>query len=69
MRIVSLFVALIIIFLLMFTYFKSTQKVLEENVNAPGTNDSRIEHTKKTMEDMNKAIEEQKKAADKLMEK
>ena len=69
MRIVSLFVVLIIIFMLMFTYFKSTQKVLDENVNVPGTNDSRIEHTKKTMEDMNKAIEEQKKAADKLLEK
>lgn len=69
MRLISLIVALVIIFLLMFTYFKATQKVLDENVNVPGTTDTRIEHTKKTVEEINKATEEQKKAVDKFLEK
>ena len=69
MRIISLVVVVILISLLVFTYFKATKKVLDENVNVPGTTDNRIEHTKKTVEDLNKATEEQKKAVDKLLEK
>lgn len=69
MRIVSLIVVLIIVFVLMFTYFKASQKTLEENVNVPGTTDTRIEHTRKTVEEINKKMEEQKKAADELLER
>jgi hypothetical protein len=42
---------------------------LEENVNVPGTTDTRIEHTRKTVEEINKKMEEQKKAADELLER
>ncbi len=69
MRLVSLIVVVVITFLLIFTYFKATKKVLDENVNVPGTTDTRIEHTKKTVEEINKATEEQKKAVDKFLEK
>lgn len=69
MRIISLVVVVILISLLVFTYFKATKKVLDENVNVPGTTDTRIEHTKKTVEGLNKTTEEQKKAVDKLLKK
>lgn len=69
MRLISLVVVMILISFLIFTYFKATQKVLDENVNVPGTTDTRIEHTKKIIEDLNKATEEQTKAVDKLLEK
>lgn len=69
MRLVSLIVASIIILILIFTYLKATQKSLHENVNVPGTTDTRIEHTRKTVEEINKKIEEQKKAADELLER
>lgn len=69
MRLISLVVVMILISFLIFTYFKATQKVLDENVNVPGTTDTRIEHTKKIIEDLNKATEEQNKAVDKLLEK
>ena len=67
MRLVSIIVAVIIIFFLVFSYFKVTKKVLDEN--APGATDNRIEWAKETMDDMNRVIEEQKKAADKVLEK
>ena len=69
MRLVSLIVVVVITFLLIFTYFKATKKVLDENVNVPGTTDTRIEHTKKTIEEINKATEDQKKAVEELQER
>lgn len=67
MRVVSLIVAVIIMFFLVFSYFKVTKKVFDEN--APGTTDNRMERTRETVDDMNKVIEEQKKAADKVLGK
>ena len=66
MKVISLLVAVVIIFFLIFSYFKTTKKVFDENV--PGS-DSRIEHTRKAVDDINKATGEQQKAVEKLLDK
>jgi hypothetical protein len=69
MRIVSLIIIIIAIFLAMFFYLKNTQKALYENVNPETKTDTRIEEARKAVEEMNSATERMTKELEKITDK
>ena len=68
MRIVALIIIVILIFMTLSLYFKSTKKALLENVNTDTTTDTRIEHTKKVMEEFNRGTEERAREVEKIID-
>ena len=66
MRIVSLIIISIAIFLATFFYLKSTQKALNENVDPTTKENTYIGQAKKAVEELNKATEETAKELEKI---
>ncbi len=66
MRIVSLVIIIIAIFLAMFFYLKSTQKALYENIDPETKTDTRIEEARKAVEEMNRSTEKLSKELEKI---
>ncbi len=66
MRIISLIIIVIAIFLATFFYLKSTQKALNENVDPTTKTNTYIGQAKKAVEELNKSTEETAKELEKI---
>jgi len=66
MRIVSLIIIIIAIFLATFFYLKSTKKALNENMDPTRKENTYIGQAKKAVEELNKSTEEMAKELDKI---
>lgn len=66
MRIISLIIIVIAIFLATFFYLKSTQKVLNENMDPTTKTNTYIGQAKKAVEELNKSTEETAKELEKI---